>query len=190
MPLFGGRRPGPSAQPAGPAASPVPAVPAAAPPGGGDVYGAYIKSLLDYEQARKSGLDARAAAVVATAGTLVTLLFGLVAVVTGAHSFVLPPTARGWLIAAVVLFVVAIALAVTVTVIPLPYGQVDFKEDPSQLCQEPASTASVHVAEAQLALIAIARRANAKVVVLVFLSGIAELLALAMLAVAVILILR
>ena len=80
--------------------------------------------------------------------------------------------------------------SITVTVIPLPYGQVDFKEDPSQLWQEPASTASVHVAEAQLALIAIARRANAKVVVLVFLSGIAELLALAMLAVAVILILR
>jgi hypothetical protein len=187
MALFRGRRPSPAPRPVTSASSPVPP---AAPPGGGDVYGAYIKSLLDYEQARKSGLDARAAAVVATAGTLVTLLFGLVAVVTGASSFVLPPTARGWLIAAVVLFVVAIALAVTVTVIPLPYGQVDFKEDPSQLWQEPASTASVHVAEAQLALIAVARRANAKVVVLVFLSGTGELLALAMLAVAVILILR
>jgi hypothetical protein len=67
---------------------------------------------------------------------------------------------------------------------------VDFKEDPSQLWQEPASTASVHVAEAQLALIAIARRANAKVALLVVMGGTAELLALAMLAVAVIPILR
>lgn len=167
-----------------PAPSPVP------PPGGGDVYGAYIKSLLDYEQTRKSGLDARAASVVTTAGALVALLFGLVAVVTGAASFVLPATARGWLMAAVILFVVAVALAVTVTVIPLPYGQVDFKEGPSQLWQEQSSTASIHVAEAQLALIAVARRANAKVALLVFLGGIAELLALVMLAVAVILILR
>jgi hypothetical protein len=185
MPLFRTRRPSLSPLPAAPAS---PAAPP--PPGGGAVYGAYIKSLLDYEQARKSGLDARAASVVTTAGTFVTLLFGLVAVVTGASSFVLPTAVRGWLIAAIVLFVVAIALAITVTVIPLPYGQVNFKEGPSQLWQEPTSTASAHVAEAQLALIAIARRANAKVALLVVMGGTAELLALAMLAVAVIPILR
>ena len=150
MPLFRTRRPSLSPLPAAPAS---PAAPP--PPGGGAVYGAYIKSLLDYEQARKSGLDARAASVVTTIGKKQTI-----ATINSFGS------------------------------IPLPYGQVNFKEGPSQLWQEPTSTASAHVAEAQLALIAIARRANAKVVVLVFLSGIAELLALAMLAVAVILILR
>jgi hypothetical protein len=164
--------------------------PPASPPGGGDIYGAYIKSLLDSELARQSGLEARASTVVTTAGTLVTLLFGLVAVITGAASFRLPSAATGWLIAAVVLFVVAIGLAVTVAVIPLAYGQVDFAEGPAQLWTETATAASVHVAEAQLKLITIARRKNSRIGWMVLLSGIAELLALAMLAVAVILILR
>ena len=178
MPLF-------RAHPSAPA--PAPPHPA---PGGGDVYGAYIKSLLDYELARKSGLEARASTVVTTAGTLVTLLFGLVAVIAGAASFRLPGMAHGWLIAAVILFVVAIGLAVTVAVIPLAYGQVDFSEGPAQLWTETAASASEHVAEAQLKLISIAQRKNSRIAWVVLLSGIAELLALAMLAVAVILILR
>jgi len=153
------------------------------------VYGAYIKSQLDYELTRKSGLEARASTVVATAGTLITLLFGLVAFVTGASSFQLPGTAHGWLIAAVVLFVAAIGLAVAVAVIPLRYGQVDFKEGPAQLWAESAASASAHVAEAQLKLISIAQQKNARIAWLVLLSGVAELLALAMLAVAVILVL-
>jgi hypothetical protein len=182
VPLFRARAPKP--------VPPSPAAPSPAPPGGGDVYGAYIKSLLDYELARKSGLEARASSVVTTAGTLVTLLFGLVAVITGAASFKLPGMAHGWLIAAVVLFVVAIGLAVTVAVIPLAYGQVDFSEGPAQLWQETATAASEHVAEAQLKLITIAQQKNSRIAWVVLLSGMAELLALVMLAVAVILILR
>jgi hypothetical protein len=180
MPIFRGHVPAPAA----------PSPPAPPAPGGGDVYGAYIKSLLDYEMARRSGLEARASAVVTTAGTLVTLLFGLVAVITGATSFRLPGAAHGWLIAAVILFVVAIGLAVTVDVIPLAYGQVDFSEGPAQLWKESAATASVHVAEAQLKLITIAQRKNSRIAQVVRLSGVAELLALVMLAVAVVLILR
>jgi hypothetical protein len=171
------------------AQAPKPVVPPS-PPGGGDVYGAYIKSLLDYELARQSGLEARASTVVTTAGALVTLLFGLVAVITGAARFRLPGAAHGWLIAAVILFVVAIGLAVAVAVIPLAYGQVDFAEGPAQLWKEAATAASEHVAEAQLKLITIARRKNSRIAWIVLLSGIAELLALVMLAVAVILILR
>ena len=173
MPLFRGRAPSPA-----PAPSP-----------GGGIYGPYIKSLLDYELTRKSGLEARASAVVSTAGTLVTLLFGLVAVVTGATTFSLPGTAHGWLIAAVILFVIAIGLAVAVVVIPHPYGQVNLGEGPAQLWRETAYSASVHVAEAQVQLITVVRRRNAANARLVLVSGLAELLALAMLAVAVILIL-
>jgi hypothetical protein len=175
MPLFRGHAPSPA--------------PAPSPGDGGGVYGPYIKSLLDYELTRKSGLEARASAVVTTAGTLVTLLFGLVAVVTGANTFRLPGTAHGWLIAAVILFVIAIGLAVAVVVIPHPYGQVNLGEDPAQLWKETASSASVHVAEAQVKLIAVVRQRNATNARLILVSGIAELLALAMLAVAVILIL-
>src|ERR1035438_5945734 len=145
------------------AQAPKPVVPPS-PPGGGDVYGAYIKSLLDYELARQSGLEARASTVVTTAGALVTLLFGLVAVITGAARFRLPGAAHGWLIAAVLLVVAGIGPA--------------------------AAAASEHVAEAQLKLITIARRKNSRIAWIVLLSGIAELLALVMLAVAVILILR
>ncbi len=182
MPLFRARAPSPAPPPA------PPAPPAA--PGGGDVYGAYIKSILDNELVRRTGLEARASTVVTTAGTLVTLLFGLVAVITGAAKFQLPGAAHGWLIAAVILFVVAIGLAVTVAVVPLPYGQVSFAEGPAQLWKETASSASVHVAEAQLELIGVAQRRNGRIAFLVLLSGVAELLALAMLAVAVILILQ
>jgi hypothetical protein len=167
--------------------SPVPPTPA---PGGGDVYGAYIKSQLDNELARTSGLEARASTVVTTAGTLVTLLFGLVTVVTGTASVTLPGAAHGWLIASVLLLVTAIVLAVAVAVIPLAYGQVSFAEDPAQLWAEAATSASMHVAEAQLKLISIAQRKNARIGWIVLLSGVAELLALTMLAIAVILILR
>ena len=72
----------------------------------------------------------------------------------------------------------------------LAYGQVDFSEGPAQLWAETATSASEHVAEAQLKLISIAQRKNSRIAWVVLLSGIAELLALVMLAVAVILILR
>src|SRR5260370_33042441 len=108
MPLFRARAPSPAPPPAPPAP---PAAPAA--PGGGDVYGAYIKSILDNELVRRTGLEARASTVVTTAGTLVTLLFGLVAVITGAAEVQLPGAAHGWLIAAVRLLQVAPAAALS-----------------------------------------------------------------------------
>jgi L-lactate utilization protein LutC len=76
-----------------------------------------------------------------------------------------------------------------VAVIPLRYGQADITESPAQLWKETATAASEHVAEAQLALIKIARQKNSRIGWIVLLSGLAELAALALLAVAVILIL-
>jgi hypothetical protein len=157
----------------------------------GAVYAAYIKSLFDYEQNRKTVLEAKASAVVTTSGTLVTLLFGLVAVVTGAKSFTLPVIAHAWLIGAVALFVIAVALAVTTANIPVPYGQATFDaKELQQAWKESASAARSNVAAAQLQQIDIARQKNDIKAKLVRWAAVGELLALLMLAVAVVLILK
>jgi len=118
------------------------------------------------------------------------LLFGLVAVVTGAKHFKLPETSRDWLIAAVILFVIAIGLSVATSIIPVPYGGATFEADQlQQAWSQPASAAMANVAEAQLQLIPIAVRNNDLKVKFLISAVVAELLALAALAVAIILIL-
>jgi hypothetical protein len=85
------------------------------------------------------------------------LLFGLIAAVTGATGFTLPAASRDWLIAAVLLFVVATALGIATANIPVPYGQAAF--DGAALAQawtHPASAARENVARAQLDLIPVA----------------------------------
>jgi hypothetical protein len=77
-----------------------------------------------------------------------------------------------------------------VPLIPLPYGQVNFTKGPSEFWNEAGPTAQVHVAEAQLILSSIAQRANSRIALLALLGGLAELLGVAMLAVAVLLILH
>lgn len=166
---------------------PPPAAPADA---GGKVYATYIKSLLDYELSRKTVLESKASAVVTTSGVLVTLLFGLVAVVTGAKNFVLPEDAQVWLGLAVGLFVIATALAVTASVLPVPYGQVKFDaKNLKGVWQQSELTASVNVAAAQLQQRDIVRKKNDSKARLVLGAGAAELLALVMLAIAVVIIL-
>jgi hypothetical protein len=163
----------------------------APPPDDGNVYAAYIGSLLDHEQSRKTVLEAKASAVITTSGALVTLLFGLVAVVTGAKSFKLPEASRGWLIAAVILFVIAAGLGIATANVPVPYGKATFQADQLQHAwKQPTSAARANVAKAQLELIPIAVRKNDLKVKLVRLATLAELLALGTLAVAVILILE
>ena len=158
--------------------------------GGDSVYAAYIKSLLDQEQNRKSVLEAKASAIVTTSGAIVTLLFGLVAVVTGAKHFKLPEISRDWLIAAVILFVIAIGLSVATAIIPVPYGGATFEADQlRKVWNQPASAAMANVAEAQLELIPIAVRNNDLKVKFLISAVVGELLALSALAVAIILIL-
>jgi hypothetical protein len=159
-------------------------------PDDGNIYATYIKSLLDHEQDRKSALESKASAVITTSGALVTLLFGLVAVVTKVTSFELPQNSRDWLIAAVLLFVIATGLGVLTANIPVPYGQATFRTDQlQQAWKHPASAARQNVAEAQLKLIPVAKKRNDLKVNLVISATVTELLALAALAVAVILIL-
>ena len=157
--------------------------------GGGGVYGSYIKSLLDYEQVRKSSLETKASAVVATSGTLVTLLFGLVAVVTGAKNFLLPQAAHGWLGAAMLFFVAAAGIAIGANVIPVPYGEVTFSgDDLPSVWRNPAAVAAIQVATAQLQQIEKAKDKNDMKAKLVLVSGVSELLALVMLTIALLLI--
>lgn len=157
--------------------------------GAGAVYSAFIKGLLDYEQTRKAGLESKAGLAISSSGALATLLFGLVAVITGAKNFMLPSTAHGWLGAAVVLFVVAAGLAVVASVIPVPYGTVEFDATLlEKVWDNPASVASRFVAAGQLEQIKIARSRNQLKACLVIASGSCELSALVMLAVAVMLI--
>jgi hypothetical protein len=64
---------------------------------GYEVYAELIEKLADTEAARKTNLEQKAGAVITTSGSLVTLLFGLVAVLTTKQSYKLPSAAHGWL---------------------------------------------------------------------------------------------
>jgi hypothetical protein len=159
-------------------------------PDDGNIYAAYIESLFDHEQERKSALEAKASAVITTSGALVTLLFGLVAVVTKATNFTLSESSRDSLVAAILLFVIAAVLGVLTANIPVPYGQATFQADQlQQAWSHPASAARENVAKAQLELIPVAAKKNDLKVKLVILATAAELLALGALSVAVIFIL-
>ena len=87
---------------------------------GSTIYAAYIRDQLSDQDARKSSIEQRGIAVITTSGTLVSLLFGLVAVLTGADRYQLPGGAESWLFAAMIFFVVA-AVAGIVTNLPLWY---------------------------------------------------------------------
>jgi hypothetical protein len=97
-------------------------------PAGSDVYADFVNSLVDAETSRKSSLEQRGIAVITTSGTLVTLLFGLIAVITSSTTFVLPSQVHGWLAAAAILFVLAALTGIVVNV-PLFYGGMVMTED-------------------------------------------------------------
>jgi hypothetical protein len=93
-------------------------------PSGSSVYAAFIAGLLEEQDARKASLEQRALAVVTTAGALVSLLFGLVALISEADGFTLPRSAHGPLGVGLALFVGAGVLALVVNV-PLIYTNAD-----------------------------------------------------------------
>jgi len=87
---------------------------------GSAVYAAYIKDQLSDQNARKNSIEQRGIAVVTTSGALVSLLFGLTAVLTGARHYHLPAAAKPWLSAAMAAFVLG-AIGGIVTNLPLFY---------------------------------------------------------------------
>jgi len=91
--------------------------------GGAAVYASYVAAQVARQEERKGSFEQRGLAVITTSGVLVSLLFGLTAVLTGAADYHLPDGSRGWILAALVCFVVA-AIAGLLTNLPLKYSGV------------------------------------------------------------------
>jgi len=150
------------------------------------IYTDYVKLLLDAESTRRTALEQKGSAVITTAGTLVTLLFGLVAVITSVDTFRLPGRAHGWLVAAIVFFVLACFIAILIS-IPLPYGETTITA--AMLLSwwnQPPEQAQAAVSGVRLQALAAARRMNGMKARILIAAILSELLALVMLGMAVI----
>lgn len=153
---------------------------------GPDIYSDFIKTLIDAEAARKTSAESKGVAVITTSSALVTILFALVAVVTSRTTFKLPVSAHGWLVAAIVAFVVAAGTAILVS-LPLPYGQTTFGlDDLRSWWSDDAPTAEAAVAGLRLRALTAARRMNAIKAGILLVASVAELAGLVLLTVAVI----
>lgn len=93
-------------------------------PDAGSEYAKLIQEQLDEERKVKASLERRGITVVTTSGTLVTLLFGLVAVVTKASDFEVTTGARWFIYVALGLFVAA-AVCALATNFPQKYEEAD-----------------------------------------------------------------
>jgi len=103
----------------------------ATPPPAGPEYAKYVEQLVTEQDARKTSIEQRGLAVITTSGTLVTILFALVALLTKAADYHLPVKARGPVGVALIGFVVAGVLGL-VTNVPLKYSNIDLS-DPDKL---------------------------------------------------------
>jgi predicted Co/Zn/Cd cation transporter (cation efflux family) len=155
----------------------------------GTAYLAVIQDQLQKERDRRKAFEERAITVITTSGTLVTLMFGLAAVVTSATSFSLPDTARNILSVAVVGFLLAIVAALFANV-PLNYmeptaqGMLDLTEETAWSADERIGERAV--ARLYTKMIDRARRMNMVKVRLLVVALIFEVLAGLIVAVAVI----
>jgi hypothetical protein len=151
-----------------------------------EAYTSFVSGLLDAEAVRRTALEQKGAAIITTAGTLVTLLFGLVAVVTGKASFSLPGAAHGWLIAAVILFVIACFLGI-LTSVPVPYGETEItKDDLVDWWDQQQPIALIAISSARLKALTAARRINTIKAAIVAVATTTLVAALAMLATAIV----
>ena len=136
------------------------------------------------EQGIKDSLESRASAVIASAGTLVTLLFALVALVTKPDQYSLPAASRFLIGAALVAFLAAAVLAILV-IRPRVYGAVDEQSlhdlTKKSAYSTPASVGEPLIADTIIDLIAKARGANASKAHFLTASVVAEVIAVAVL---------
>lgn len=153
---------------------------------GSEVYTEFIKSMLDAEDSRKSSLEQRGIGVITTSGTLVTLLFGLTAAITGAKAFTFPAAARDWLTPAAVLFVAAAAAGMAVNV-PLFYGKIEVgRTDLEPVWQDDVADARAAVTAVRLARVHAGQSVNNVKAWILVIGAVLELAAVAMLAVGII----
>lgn len=130
---------------------------------GGSVYAAYIKQQLAAQEARKASIEQRGVGVITTSGVLVSLLFGLTTVLTGADNYQLPDGAKPWLFASMIAFVTA-AIAGILTNAPLYYSGVKTadlqKAVKGKIWNDPAAAAEQRVAATDVKVLATAKSRN------------------------------
>jgi hypothetical protein len=150
-----------------------------------DIYADYIKGLADAETVRKTSLEQRGLAVVTTSGTLVTLLFALIAVITSAKNLSLPASARGDLAAAVILFAIAVAVGLTAN-LPFLYEEAEPTADTlSAVWTYAPQEAQAFVIATRLKIVSSFRHANAVKGWLVLAAGLVQLAAVVTLVLAI-----
>jgi hypothetical protein len=163
-----------------------PVAPPASP--GTAVYGEFLEKELAAQDARKSSFEQRGLAVVTTAGTLVTLLFGLAALSTTVQkSQELSTDEKAWLKAALVLFVVS-AITALLTNVPIPYEAVPAEDIKARLKQKPirdADAARRDIALTQVKVLKDAKRKNTVKGWLLFVALSAEVIAIGFVGVAI-----
>jgi hypothetical protein len=131
-------------------------------PGGSTLYANFIAKQLEGEDNRRASLEQRGISVISTSGALVTLLFGLAALVTERKDFVLSGSARTMLFVALGFFVVASLLAIA-TNAPLRYLGVnadDLRRAVEQLWGDTRSDAEQRISATQVKVLAETKRLN------------------------------
>jgi hypothetical protein len=154
---------------------------------GSAVYASYIDAQVAAEDARKDSIEKRGLAVITTSGTIVSLLFGLVAVLTGVDKYVLPGGAESWLYAALGAFVVA-CIGGIATNAPLKYEAVLPERLRSALTgrwEDTPEEADRMVALTELKVLSKASRVNTVKALILVAAVVAEVLAVLFLALAV-----
>jgi hypothetical protein len=140
------------------------------------------------ERALKDSFESRASAVIASAGTLVTLLFALVALVTKSERYALPLASRLLIAAALVSFLTAAVLAILV-IRPREYATIDeqslYDLANNDAYNAPASEGEPKIAEAIIRLIEKSRYGNMKKAQFLIASVIAEVVAVVVLGLAI-----
>ena len=151
-------------------------------------YGEYLKDELAGQELRKASFEQRGLAVVTTAGTLVTLLFGLAALsATTATGSPLAAEEKFWLAAALGLFVVSAACALG-TNFPLNYEGPETSEILERLEATPEDNPDVAiyvVADLRAKILTDAQRKNTLKGYLLFAALLIEVVAVACVGVAI-----
>lgn len=123
-----------------------------------------IEDQLTEERATKASLESRSNGVIASAGTLTTLLFALAAITTQATSHQLPSLAKVLLVVAVVSFLISIWFALRAAT-PATYQEVEtgslYALATTDALSAPAIEAEPAIAKATVQVIEGARRGNA-----------------------------
>jgi hypothetical protein len=153
----------------------------------GSIYRDFLKGQLAEQDARKASFEQRGLSVIATAGTLATLLFGLAAFATAEKIHSLTHDAKSSLIVALVAFGVAGILAL-LTNMPVPYDVPKAASIKSLAERDPPDSEAVAIKELTEVYARMATDANRKNGVkgwLLFSALLCEVVAVAAVAVAV-----